>query len=210
LAGLAKEGEGWSYMQTSRVMADVTTAERRRPAAPPRSARRSARRDARRAGSRRRADSRGPARFVTGVAVIVALATAAFGVQAYVRAGHDQTRIAALQSALTSLQQRVASDEHGAAREQQKLRGIAAQASSARRAVGRFSWALQSVPSEAQVAGVRNEFANYAACIPQLQREIAGLGVSWRFNPAKHAIDLFKLSTTAPISGSCASALSGP
>jgi hypothetical protein len=144
------------------------------------------------------------------VAVIVALATAAFGIEAYVRAGHEQTRIAALQADLTNLQQRVATDEHGAASERQKVRKVAAQASSVRRAMGRFSWALQSVPSEAQVAGVRNEFAAYAACIPQLQREIAGLGVSWRFNPAKQAIDLFKLTTTAPISASCASALTAP
>ncbi|MGH2885722.1 MAG: hypothetical protein ACRDPA_23985 [Solirubrobacteraceae bacterium] len=158
---------------------------------------------------RRHGYSLGPARFVMGVVVVVAVATAAFGVQAYVRAGHDQTRIAALQADLTSLQQRVAGDEHAAANEQRDVHKVAAQASSVRRAVGRFSWALQSVPSEAQVAGVRNEFAAYAACIPQLQSEIAGLGVSWRFNQAKHAIDMLKLSTTAPISGSCASALTG-
>jgi hypothetical protein len=193
-------------MQTSRAMADVTTAEPRRPGVPQRSVAPAARRRVKR---RPRAYPLGPARFVTGVAVIVALATAAFGVEAYVRAGHEQTRIAALQADLTTLQQRVASDEHGAASEQQKVRKVAAQAASARRAVGRFSWALQSVPSEAQVAGVRNEFAEYAACIPQLQSEIAGLGVSWRFNPAKRSVDLFKLSTSAPISSSCASALSG-
>jgi hypothetical protein len=56
---------------------------------------------------------------------------------------------------------------------------------------------------------VRNEFAAYAACIPELQSEIAGLGVSWRVNPSKSSIDFFKLFTRAPISGSCARALSG-
>jgi hypothetical protein len=146
---------------------------------------------------------------VTGVAVIVALATAAFGIEAYVRAGHQQTRIIALQADLARLQQRVSSDEHGAATMRQHVRGVAAQASSARRAVTRLRWALQSVPSQAQVAGVRNEFATYSACIPQLQSEIAGLGVSWKINPDKPSIDVFKLSTTAPISASCASALTG-
>jgi hypothetical protein len=139
--------------------------------------------------------------------VIVALATAAFGIEAYVRAGHQQTRITALQADLARLQQRVATDERGVAAVRRHVRGVAAQASSARRSVARLRWALQSVPSEAQVAGVRNEFAAYAGCIPQLQREIAGLGVSWKVNPSKTSIDFFKLSTSAPISSSCASAL---
>ncbi|HJS96558.1 MAG TPA: hypothetical protein VJ741_19985 [Solirubrobacteraceae bacterium] len=151
----------------------------------------------------------GPARFVTGVAVIVALATAAFGIEAYVRAGHQQTRINALQADLTELQQRMTADEHGVAGMRRHVRSVAAQVSGAHRAVTRLRWALQSVPSEAQVAGVRNEFAAYAGCIPQLQREIAGLGVSWRVNPTKNSIDFFKLSTSAPISASCASALTG-
>lgn len=196
-------------IQTSRVMADVTTAGRRRREAPPSSLPARPRRATRRTRRARHRYPLGPARFVTGVAVIVALATAAFGVQAYVRSGHQAARITALQADLSQLQQRVAGDERGAASERQHVRKIAAQANSAHRAVARFGWALQSVPSEAQVAGVRNQFAGYAACIPQLQSEIAGLGVSWRFNPAKHAVDLFKLSTSAPISASCAGALTG-
>jgi hypothetical protein len=146
---------------------------------------------------------------VTGVAVIVAVAAGAFGIEAYVRAGHEQKRLTALQADLAGLQRRVDADEHGAAGVRQRVGKVAAQATRTRRAVAHFNWALQSVPSEAQVAGVRNEFAAYAACIPQLQREIAGLGVSWKINPSKASIDFFKLSTAAPISSSCASALSG-
>ena len=194
-------------MQTSRVMADVTTARRRR-GAPPSSVSAAARR-ARWVRPARRAYPLGPVRFVTGVAVIVALATAAFGVEAYVRAGHQQARITALQADLASLQQRMTADEHSVAGVRQRVHSVAAQASGARRAVNRLKWALQSVPSEAQVAGVRNEFAAYAGCIPQLQREIAGLGVSWRVNPGKNSINFFKLSTNAPISTSCESALTG-
>jgi cytochrome bd-type quinol oxidase subunit 1 len=195
-------------MQTGRVVADVAATGQRRRGAPPSSVSAAARR-ARRVRHPPRAYPLGPARFVTGMAVIVALATAAFGVKAYVRAGHQETRIAALQGDLARLQQRVAGDEQAAATTRQHVRSIAAQASSAHRAVARFRWALQSVPSEAQVAGVRNEVAAYAACIPQLQSEIAGLGVSWKINPSKPAIDVFKLSTSAPISASCASALAG-
>lgn len=195
-------------MQTSRVVADVTPVGTRSRGAPPSSASAAAGR-ARKVRPARRAYPLGPARFVTGVAVIVALATAAFGIEAYARAGHQQTRIAALQADLAHLQQRVGADEHGAASVRQHMRSVAAQASGARRAVARLRWALQSVPSEAQVAGVRNQFAAYAGCIPQLQREIAGLGVSWRVNPSKTSIDFFKLSTDAPISASCAGALTG-
>lgn len=194
-------------MQTSRVMADVTTARRRR-GAPPSSVSAAARK-ARWVRPARRAYPLGPARFVTGVAVIIALATAAFGVEAYVRAGHQQTRITALQADLSRLQQQVTADEQSAASVRRRVHSVAAQASGARRAVSRLQWALQRVPSEAQVAGVRNEFAAYAGCIPQLQREIAGLGVRWRVNPSKTSINFFKLSTTAPISTSCASALTG-
>jgi hypothetical protein len=194
-------------MQTSHVVADVTTAGRRRRGVPSSAA--YAARGTRRVRAVRRAYPLGPARFVTGVAVIIALATAAFGIEAYVRAGHQQTRITALQADLARLQQRVLADEHGAASVRQHVRSVAAQASGARRAVARLNWALQSVPSEAQVAGVRNDFAAYAGCIPQLQREIAGLGISWRINPSNASIDSFKLSTNAPISTSCASALTG-
>jgi hypothetical protein len=195
-------------MQTSHVGADVTTAGRRRLGAPPSSLSATGRR---RPGVRRAryGYSRGPARFVMGIVVVVAAATATFGVQAYVRAGHEQARIAALQTDVAGLQERLASDERVAAGERQHVRKVAAQSSSARRALARFNWALQSVPSEAQVAGVRNEFAAYAACIPELQREIAGLSVNWKVNPGKASINFFKLSTTAPISGSCASALTG-
>ncbi len=198
-------------MPTSRVGADVGIAERRRRGAPPRSGTRAARRGrgSRRIGPARYGYTRGAARFVAGVAMIVALATAAFGVEAYVRAGHDQARIASLQADLAGLQRRVDADEHGAASVRKRVAKVAAQAGSARRAVTRFNWALQSVPSEAQVVGVRNEFAAYADCIPQLQSEIAGLGISWKMNPGKPSIDFFKLSTAAPISASCARALTG-
>ena len=110
---------------------------------------------------------------------------------------------------MAALQQRLTVDEHGAASDRLHVRSVAAQATSARRAVARFSWALQSVPSEAQVAGVRNELAAYAACIPQLQSEIAGLGISWRIDPRKPVTDYFKLFTAAPITTPCARALAG-
>jgi hypothetical protein len=146
-------------------------------------------------------------RFVTGMAVIVAVAVGAFGIEAYARAGHEQARIVALQAAVAGLQQRVTADERVMSSDRQHVARVAAQAASTRRSLARFSWALQSVPSEAQLAGVRSEFAGYAACIPQLQREIAGLGINWKVNPGKPSIDFFRLSTTAPISTSCASAL---
>lgn len=151
--------------------------------------------------------SHGGARFVTGVAVIVAAAAGTFGIQAYVRAGHEQARLSVLQADMAALQQRVAVDEHGAATERSHVRTVAAQASTARRELVNLGWAIQSVPSEAQVAGVRNELAAYAACIPQLQNEIVGLGISWRIDPIKPSTDYFRLSTAAPISPSCSSAL---
>ncbi len=195
-------------MRTSHFQADVLTTGRGLRDAPhapePGVASR-----ARRIRHERRGYPQGRVRFVTGMAVIIAVAVGTFGIEAYVRAGHDQARITALQAALAGLQQRMATDERVATSDRQHVARVGAQAASARRALARFGWALQSVPSEAQLAGVRSEFAGYAACIPQLQREIAGLGISWKANPGKPSIDFFRLSTDAPISSSCASALTG-
>jgi hypothetical protein len=206
--GLATEGETMSDTQTIRVGADAGLAERRRGGTQPPGRRQAARR-ARGARHVRNGYPQGRVRFVTGVALIVALATATFGVEAYVRVSRAQSRVATLQADLASLKQRVYADEHGAASDRRHVRTVAAQASSARGAFARVSWALQSVPSEAQMAGVRNELAAYAACTRQLQSEIAGLGISWRVNAAKPSADYFKLSTAAPISASCSNALTG-
>jgi hypothetical protein len=43
----------------------------------------------------------------------------------------------------------------------------------------------------------------------QLQREIDGLGLSWRVDPAKPSTDSFELFTAAPVSRSYAAALAG-
>jgi hypothetical protein len=201
-------------IQTGRVGVDAAVVDRRRGGAgragsvrggPPRRVRGAPRRA-------RRARTGYPlpqVRFVTGLALIAALTMATVGIEAYVRAGHQQARITALQAQLAGLQRRVAADERGAAAERRHVRSVAAQAVSARRALSRVNWALQSVPSEAQIAGVRDELAAYASCIPQLQREIAGLGISWRVDPAKPASGYFRLGTVAPISASCRSALTG-
>jgi hypothetical protein len=196
-AGIAKEGFEMRERQIAHVGADVVIAQRR---------------GSRRAAGQRAAGGTNPLarfRFVTGMVLIVALATAGFGVAAYTRVSRDQTRIVGLQSQVMGLEQRLAADEHGAASDRRHVRSVAAQASSARRALQRFSWALQSVPSEAQVAVVRNQLAAYAACIPQLQSEIAGLGISWRIDPTKPAADYFRLATATPMSTSCFRALSG-
>lgn len=195
-------------MHSSHFTAEVGTAGRRLRQAP-RAPEPGVGSRARRARYARRGYPQGRVRFVTGMAMILAVAVGTFGIEAYVRAGHEQARISVLQADLAGLQQRIAVDEHVVANDRHHVAQVAAQASRASRALARFSWALQSVPSEAQVAGVRSEFAGYAACIPQLQREIAGLGISWRVNPGKPSIDFFRLSTNAPISTSCASALTG-
>lgn len=193
-------------MQSGHIRADAAIAER-----PRRGERRRARRTAagRPAGARRARSTypHGGLLFVTGVVVIVAIATATFGIQAYVRAGHEQSRIAVLQTDVAALQQRVAADEHGAASERSHVRSAAAQASTAHQALVRLGWAIQSVPTEAQLAEMRSVVAAYAACIPQLQNEIAGLGINWRIDPLKPSTDFFRLSTAAPISASCSNVL---
>ena len=141
--------------------------------------------------------------------LIIAAAGAAWGANGATLVSRSRARIASLQAQLASLQQRVATDEHAAASQRRQLHGVAARSGGVQQSLQRINWALQSVPSEAQVASVRNDLAAYAGCIPQLQREIDGLGLSWRIDPAKPSTDSFKLFTAAPVSAKCAAALTG-
>jgi cell division protein FtsB len=155
--------------------------------------------------------AQGRLRFVTGLVLIIALATAIFGVEAYKRAARSEQHVAALQAELSSLGQRVADDERAAAGDRLHARSVAARATAAQRSVQRVNWQLQSVPSEAQLAGMRNELAAYAAyatCIPALQTEINGLRLTWRIDADKPATDSFKLFTSAPAPASCSGATS--
>ena len=160
---------------------------------------------------RRTVHAQGRLRFVTGIVLIIALATALFGVEAYKRAARSEQRVATLQAELASLEQRVTGDERVAAGDRLHARSVAARATAAQRSVQRVNWQLQSVPSETQLAGMRNElaaYAAYAACIPALQSEIDGLRLNWRIDADKPATDSFKLFTSAPAPASCSGATS--
>jgi hypothetical protein len=146
---------------------------------------------------RRTVHPQGRLRFATGIVLMIALATAAFGVEGYMRSSRSQQRVATLQAEIASLQQRVGTDERSAADQQRHTRTVAAQASGVRRLIQRVNWQLQSVPTEA------HQISSYAACVPQLQNEIEGLRLSWRIDAAKPATDSFKLFSTAPASASC-------
>jgi hypothetical protein len=152
---------------------------------------------------RRILHTQGKLRFASGIVLMIALVTAGFGVEAYMRAARSEHRVAALQADLASLQQRVSADERTAAGDRRHVRSVAAHAAAAERTVSKFGWKLQSLPSEAQLAGLRNDVANYAACIPQLQNEIDGLRLNLKINAAKPTTDSFRLFTATPASPSC-------
>jgi len=158
---------------------------------------------------RRGAYPRGVLRFATGIVLIVALAAAGFGAASYSRAARSETRVATLQAEVAALRQRLASDEHAAAGERQHAGSVVARANAAQQSIKRFSWQLQSVPSEAQLAALRNEVAAYAACLPQLQKEFNGLRLSWRIDTTKPSADSFKLFSSARMSAWCSAALTG-
>jgi hypothetical protein len=183
--------------QLNRVGFDAAAAER---------SRRNRRHTRRRNGSY----PRGVLRFATGIVVIVALVAAGFGAASYSRAARSENRVANLQTEVAVLQQRVAGDERAAAGEQRHAGSVLARANAAQRSIRRFGWELQSLPSQAELAGLRDQVAAYAACLPQLQREIKGLRLSWRLYVAKPSADSFKLFTSVPASPSCSTALTGP
>lgn len=161
---------------------------------------------------RRTVHPQGRLRFVTGIVLMIALVTAAFGIEGYMRSSRSQQHVAALQAELTSLQHRVGADERTAAGEQRHTRTVVARASAVQKSIQSVNWQLQSVPTEAQLAGLRNQLAGldndvaaYAACLPQLQAEISSLRLSWRIDAAKPSTDYFRLFTAAPASASCSS-----
>jgi hypothetical protein len=164
---------------------------------------RTAARRAPRVPRRRTVHTQGKLRFASGIVLMIALVTAAFGADAYVRADRSQQRVAALQADLASLEQRVGADEQTAAADRRRIGSISGRASAAQRSVKQMSWQLQSLPTEAQLAGLRNEVANYAACVPQLQNEIQSLRLTWRIDAAHPSTDAFKLFVATPASASC-------
>ncbi len=171
---------------------------------------------ARRAAAVRRAGTaraHGPLRFATGIVLVVALAAAGFGVEGYLKAAHSQAKVAALDANLASLQRRVDADERAAAGQRRQVRRFTARATAGQRSLAqslkRLDWQLQSVPSEGQLAGMRNQLAAYAACVPQLRNEIDGLGINWRIDSSKPSADYFKLVTATPTSASCGATLAG-
>jgi len=165
---------------------------------------------------RRAVHPQGRLRFATGIVLVIALVTAIFGVDAYMRSSNSQRRVAALQAELASLQRRVGADEQAATGEQRHARNVVARAVAAQKSIQRVKWQLQSVPTEAELAGVRNDvaglsnnMATYAACIPQLQAEINSLRLSWRIDAAKPSTDYFRLFTPTPASASCSARVTG-
>lgn len=190
-----------SDTKSSRVGSDVGTAERPLP-------RTSGTGSRARAGSRpSTARRRGAIRFATGLILVLAMALAGFGAEGLVSASRSRSRVATLQAEVSSLQQRLDADERGAASESGHMRVIAARAtgadSSLTRSLARINWSLQSVPSEGELARLRNELTAYAACAGQLQSELDGLGINWRIDPAKPSTDYFRLVTAAPVSRAC-------
>jgi len=138
---------------------------------------------------------------------MVALTAGAFGVEGLIQASHERSSVAALQAQVTSLTQRLSADEHGAASERAEVGKVAGRASgvarSVSRSLARINWSLQSVPSESQLAVLRNAVDAYAACVGELQSELSGLGIDWRIDPEKPSSDYFKLFTGGRVSASC-------
>jgi hypothetical protein len=146
---------------------------------------------------------------VTGIALVAALVAIAVAYDGFTQASHSQSRVKALQAELSGMQRRLAIDESGVASERLHVRSVAAKAIGVQRSLQHVNWELASVPSEDEVARVRGQVAAYAACMPQLKRELEGLGINWRIDPGKPTSDYFKLVTVAPMSASCSALLAG-
>jgi hypothetical protein len=92
-------------------------------------------------------------------------------------------------------------DEAFAAGEQKRVRAAAAQAARAGRQSARVASQLADIPPQMQ--GLQGELAGWAACLPQLQREITGLVITWHMGPFKASPDYATLADKAQISSAC-------
>jgi hypothetical protein len=141
-------------------------------------------------------------RFVTGGALILALAGVAFGARGYLEASTAESQTAALRGTVSTLESRLSMDEARAAHEQKRVGAAAAQAARAGRQSSRVASQLADIPP--QVQALQADLAWYSACLPQLQREITGLVISWHMGPFKASPDYATLVDKAPISSACA------
>jgi hypothetical protein len=197
-----------SEMNSRRAGSGAATAERPARRVPSRPTTRAA---ARTQGFSRAsgAYSQNRLRFVTGIALVIAVVAGVIGYEGFAQASRSQKRLAALQGELSAFQRRLSADEAGVASERLHVRSVAAKAIGVQKSLNHVNWELASVPTEAEVARVRGALDSYAACMPQLRRELEGLGINWRIDPVKPASDYFKLVTVAPMSASCATLLAG-
>lgn len=140
---------------------------------------------------------------------MLALASAMFTVQGLTQLSRSQARIAALESNVRSLGARIAADEHTATADRRHVNTVVTQATGTARAVNHLNWELTSVPTEAEVAHMRGELAVYNACLPELNRDVDRLAITWKINPTRPSMDYFKPFSSAPMSAACSAALAG-
>lgn len=141
-------------------------------------------------------------RFVAGGALILALASAAFGARGYLELSKARLQAQTLSQTVGALQQRLSVDERHAAGEQRRAHAAAAQAASAGRQSARVVSQLADV--SIQMQGLQGELARSAACVPELQSEIKGLVISWHMGPFKASPDTVTLADKAHLSSACA------
>jgi hypothetical protein len=144
-----------------------------------------------------------------GIALAIALAAVAIAYQSFMQASRSQSQLTIMQSRLTAMQQQLGAAASGVALEREHVRSVAAKAIGVQRSLNHVNWELASVPTESELARVRGQLSAYAACMPQMRRELEGLGINWKIDPAKPTADYFKLVTVAPMSTSCSTLLSG-
>ena len=146
---------------------------------------------------------------MTGGALVIAFVATAFATVGLLQAGRSGRRVTALRAELAALEQRMGADESAAAIQRRYVHGVAAKAIGAQRSLQQVSWEVEALPTETEVARLRGELSAYAACIPQLQRELAGLGMSVRIAAGRGRPRSLTPFATRPLSPACSALLAG-
>lgn len=140
-------------------------------------------------------------RIIAGVTLVLAIV--ALGLGGYGIVNFEPKASAASTSRITAAQVRTLTAEVASLKRQLKSQG--SQLANAQSSI----FSLQDSTTAGQVSGLKRTVAHLTTCLPQLQTEIGGLGISWQINGFDTSKDSFNITNPTIISSDCSGVLYG-
>jgi hypothetical protein len=143
-------------------------------------------------------------RWVTGVALVIALVGVALGVVSLVRA-EPKSSVTPLRSEVASLHRQLTATNLKLAHTNSSLQTAEASLTTVQADVGN----IQSSSTAGQIAGLKRTVSQMQTCVPEIQTEIGGLSVDWNISGTDANQDSFDIANPTIISTDCSKTLYG-